>query len=269
MDKENLNAANDIIEINLVEIYYLFLQKLKMIVLMAVIGGLLAGSYTYFFIAPKYKATAKLYVVSASNDSVVNLSDLQIGTSLTADYKELVLSRPMLESVLRSLKLNMSAGQLLDMLDVTNASGTRILSITATSTDPQQAMDIANKMATLAVSWLPNVMESTEPNIVEDAILPTARSSPSYSRNVLIGGFVLALLYFGLCVVHFIQNDTITTPEQMERYFGALPLASIPEDESLKTSKKSTNPNRRSGRRVLFGGKKRSDTALPGRKKRK
>ncbi len=224
---------DDEITIDLYELFSLFLQKLKFIIIAALIGAIAVGAYTTLFVAPEYKATAKLYVVSASNDSVVNLSDLQIGTNLTADYKELVLSRPMLESTIRNLNLDKTTGQLLGMLSVSNTSGTRILNITATSTDPQEAKDIANEMAHLAVSWLPEVMESNEPNIVEEAVLPTQRSGPNYVRNAAIGAFALAVICFGFFVVQMLMNDTIVTAEDMEHYFGIVPLTAIPEEEGI------------------------------------
>ncbi|MGK5436959.1 hypothetical protein ACSNNV_17015, partial [Faecalibacterium prausnitzii] len=46
-----------------------------------------------------YQASSSIYVVSASNNSIVNLTDLQIGSQLTADYQELMLSRPLRVSV--------------------------------------------------------------------------------------------------------------------------------------------------------------------------
>lgn len=239
-EKEHFDNDTEI-TIDLAELFYLFRRKLLVIIAMAVIGGLCAGLFTRFFIVPRYQATAKLYIVSASNDSVVNLADLQIGTNLTADYNQLVLSRPMLESVIEELHLaELTPSSLEKMLKITNPSGTRILEITATSTDPQQAKDIANEMAKLAVSWLPSVMESNEPNIVEEAILPTTRSSPSYVKNTALGALALSVIYFGICVVKYIFNDTIVTPDQMERSFGALPLSSIPEDPSLNFDKSSS-----------------------------
>lgn len=238
--------ADEELVINLAELFYLFCDKFKMLLLMAVIGAVAVGAFTFFLIAPKYEATAQLYVVSASSDSVVNLSDLQIGTSLTADYKQLVLSRPMMESVIKNLSLqDVTVEQLRKMLEVNNPSGTRILEITATSTDPVQSRDIANEVAVLAVKWLPSVMESNEPNIAEEAIVPTVKSSPSYPLNALLGAVVLAVLYFAVCVVKYLYNDTITSSEQMERYFGAMPLAAIPEDKALFVARESPRSPRR------------------------
>ena len=52
------------------------------------------NAYSYFLIRPTYQSTAKMYVVSTSKNSVVDLNALNIGTSLTADYEQLMLSYP-------------------------------------------------------------------------------------------------------------------------------------------------------------------------------
>lgn len=249
----NNQMSDSVVEIDLVELFYLFRQKLKFIILFAILGGLIAGACTYYLIPPKYEATSKIYIVSASNDSVVNLTDLQIGTNLTADYKELMLSRPVLESAIKNLKLDLTVGQLRAMLKIENPSGTRILQLSTTSTDPKQAQEIANEMANLAVVWLPEVMETNKPNIAEPAIVPDAKCSPSYSKNTAIGAIGLAVLYFGICVVRYLMDDTVRSGEEMERYFGITPLAVVPENKQIKDYAEAEE----SGKRVFSEKRKR------------
>ena len=76
-------------EIDLVELFYLLWGHAWQIALCLLVGAGIAFGVTKFLITPKYEATSSIYVVSASNNSVVNLTDLQIGAQLTADYQEL------------------------------------------------------------------------------------------------------------------------------------------------------------------------------------
>ena len=94
-------------EIDLVDLGYALMDKLHFIILAFLLGAVLLNAYAYFMIKPTYQSTAKLYVVSASEDSVVNLSDLNIGMSLTKDYEELMLSYPVLDQVISKLNLSM------------------------------------------------------------------------------------------------------------------------------------------------------------------
>ena len=206
------------------------------IILCLILGAGIAFGVTKFLITPMYEATSSIYIVSASNNSVVDLTDLQIGAQLTADYQELLVSRPLLEDVIQNLDLKdadgekaMSVDALRDMIAVTNTSDTRILKITVTSPDPNESAEIANELVDQACIYLPQIMETDEPNLVEEAIPPTSKSSPSYSRNIVLGGLVGVILCCGVLMLQYLMNDTFMTPDDVERYLGVQPLATIPE----------------------------------------
>lgn len=233
-------------EINLVEVFYLFWGHLWQIILCLVLGAVAAFSGTYFLVVPQYLATAKIYIVSASNDSVVNLSDLQVGASLTADYQELLLSRPLLQDVIANLGLEIEYYALEKMIAISNTEDTRILQIDVTSPVPQQAADIANELVAQASIYLPNIMETDPPNLVESAIVPAQKSSPSYSRNTMLGALAGAVLCCGVLLARFLMNDTFVTPDDVAKYFGIQPLSTIPEADLGEFSKQ---PKKRRGAR--------------------
>ena len=101
-----INGAETEEEIDLVEVFYLLWGHILQIIACFLAGALLAFGFTYFFVTPMYQASASIYIVSASNNSIVNLTDLQIGSQLTADYQELMLSRPLLQDVIKDLDLD-------------------------------------------------------------------------------------------------------------------------------------------------------------------
>lgn len=225
----NQSAVDDGGEIDLVEIFYLFWGHAIQIILCAILGGLLAFGYTRFLVTPLYQAEAKLYMVSASAGSMISISDLQLGSQLTSDYQQLMVSRPLLEDVIDSLDLNMGYGTLKGMISVSNPTDTRILRVTVTSSDPKLSCDIANELVDQAVVYLPRVMECDEPNVVERAVIPGGASSPNYARNVLFGVIAGILGCCGVVLIRFLINDTFVTADDLARRFGIQPLSSIPE----------------------------------------
>ena len=235
MSQSQVNDVNtnqnmeDEVEIDLVELLYYFRSKLLFILLSFIIGVLVSGVITYCFITPKYKATSKLYMVSASTDSIVNLADLNLGTSLSEDYAELIKTRPVIEAVIEELNLSYTYEEMLGMLSVGTVSKTRILTITTTSTIPEEAKDISNALVSKAITYLPSVMETAEPNIAEQAILPTMKSSPSYAKNMAIGSIGCLVLCLLILTVLYMRDDTMKTAEDIEKVFGVMPLTVIPE----------------------------------------
>ena len=216
-------------EIDLVELFYLLWGHMLQIIACVIVGGAAAFAYTYFMVTPLYQTASKMYVASATYNSVVDIYDMQLGSQLALDYQQLILSRPLMEDVAEALELDVRPETIASMVSVYNPEETRILTITVTCPDPQLAADLANEIAYQASVHLPRIMESPAPNIYEDALVPKQKSSPSYSRNTLLGAMALAVVYCGILVVRYLMDDSFTTPEEVNRCFGVQPLAVIPE----------------------------------------
>ena len=224
----NTRPQENVQQIDLVELALMLLDNLHYLVLFFLIGAVLFNAYSYFFIHPTYESTASIYIVSASGGTVVDLTDLNIGSSLKSDYKELILSYPVLDRVSRKLDLNWSTGKMVQSIQISNPTDTRILKLTATAEEPELAMNIANTLAEVAVEYLPETMSTEAPNIAQWGRLPDRKANPSYTRYTLLGGFLGALLCSAWFIFKSVNDETIRTPEEMERFFGAPPLTTIP-----------------------------------------
>lgn len=216
-------------EIDLVELFYLLWGHALQIIACIILGGAAAFAYTYFLVTPLYQATAKMYVASATYNSIVDIYDMQLGSQLALDYQQLLLSRPLMEDVVGALELDAEPEAVASLVSINNPTDTRILEITVTCPDPVLAADLANEIAYQASVHLPRIMESPAPNIYEDALVPEQKSSPSYTRNTLLGAMLAAVACCGFLVVRYLMDDSFVTPEDISRYFGVQPLAVIPE----------------------------------------
>lgn len=228
-----VNDTNVEMEIDLLDLMMELFDKMHYIILCFLIGAILANAGAYFCIAPTYQSQAKMYIVSTSKDSVVDLTDLNIGTSLTADYEELIFSYPVMDRVIKKMKLDMDADEVSKMITLRNPADTRILEITATSTDPEEAKKLADTVAEVAAEYLPETMSTNAPNIAQKAKLADHKAGPSYSRYTLMGALAGALLYCAWTVFLYLTDDTVHTAEDMEKYFGVVPLTSIPDNETF------------------------------------
>lgn len=239
---------NDADVIDLLELLAVFRQHFVMILASFTAGLLLFGCFTYFFITPKYQAVAKLYMVSASNDSIVNLTDLNLGTSLSSDYEELLITRPVILAVLEELELEDTYDyeELVKMISIGTIGDTRILKIAVTSTNPKEAEQIANCLAEKGIEYLPTVMETSEPNMAERAIVPVKKSSPSITKNAILGGLLGAICCLGILTLLYLTDDTLKNADDVEKFLGTMPLSVIPEGYMGKEeNKKKHRANRK------------------------
>ena len=100
LEFNSMNQEDREVEIDLLDLFYYYRSKIILIIAAFVVGAVIAGCVTHFLIVPKYTATSTMYMVSSSSGSVVDLSDLNIGESLSQDYVELIKTRPILEETI-------------------------------------------------------------------------------------------------------------------------------------------------------------------------
>ncbi|MBQ8953636.1 MAG: capsular polysaccharide biosynthesis protein [Clostridia bacterium] len=220
-------------EIDLLELFYRLLENVKYIIAAALVGALLAWLYTTVLVDPLYTATSKLYVLNAG-DSAINLSDLQIGNYLASDYQEVFKNWHVHEMVIDRLGLPYSYNQISKMLSVSNPTNTRILYIKVTSKSPEEAKIIADTYANVAQEFIATTMDTKEPNLFEEALTPTSPSSPSMSRNLMLGfilGFIVAC---GVITLRYLMDDKIHSSEDVEKYLGIPTLGMLPMQEQQR-----------------------------------
>lgn len=238
------------VEIDLIELFGYYRQRVVWLVAAFIIGALIAGCITQFVITPKYTATSKMYMVSSSSQSVVDLTDFNIGQSMSSDYVELLKTRPIIQGVIDEQGLSYTYDELVSMISLSVVTDTRIVTINVTSTDKKEAMNIANALAEKGVKELPKVMETPEPHIAEYAIVPVTKSSPSLTKNTMIGALIALLLMLAFFTIQFLRDDTLQTAEDIEKEFGVMPMTVIPEGkiEGLEDDAEAAAKKTRFGR---------------------
>lgn len=229
---------DDEMEIDLMQLIFLLRRRIWVILLAVLIGASTAMLYTTNLIEPVYTSSTMIYILNKTN-SITSLSDLQLGTQLTKDYKVLVTSHPVLSQVIENLDLNSSFQQLKSKISVNNPVDTRILTISVNDTDPYVARSIADEMANVSVGRIAEIMDSTPPKIVEDASLPTAPTSPSVRKNTVLGGLAAGVLAAGVIILLYLSNDSIQTTADIERYLGLNSLGVIPCFEDNEKEKRN------------------------------
>ena len=231
-------------EIDLVELLYRLIEKWKIIVLACLLGALIAAVCTFYFITPMYTATSKLYVVNAK-DSAINLSDLQIGNYLASDYTEVFSNWHVHEMVLQRLGLDYTYSQLAEMVSVENPKDTRILYVNVVSDDPQEAKDMADTYAQVAREFIAVKMDTEQPNIFEEALLPSRPSSPNQSRNIIMGFMIGLILSCSVIIAQFLMDDRLRSADDIEKYVQLPTLGVMPKQTKSTQPRCTANKTRK------------------------
>ena len=222
-----------------IDVFHLFkiLWKRKILVaLVAIVAGALAFAYSAFIVKPEFTSTTRIYVVNRNQGDKPGLTnqDLQAGSYLVKDYREIILSQDVLEKVTSNLKLDLSPKDLANKVRVTVPVDTRIVSISVNDRVPEEASRIANSLREVAAEKIISITRVSDVTTLEEARPATAPSSPNIRRNTIIG--LLGGTVFTVIVVLIVElvDTRVKRPEDIEDVMQIALLGVVPNLDKLK-----------------------------------
>ena len=227
------NQEANTIEIDVLSLLRTIWRKKFLILLTAILTTGLAFAYSAFLVTPQYDSTTRLYVVNQSSDNgaVITNQDLQAGSFLVKDYKEIILSQDVLKNVTTTLGIT---DDIKEKITVNIPVDTRILSITVRDSDPNQAATIANTLRDEAAKKIIEVTKVSDVTTLEAALPAEKPSTPQTKRNLVLGFVAGAFLATALVLVLEVLDDRVKRPQDIEEDLGMTLLGVVPQAEKLK-----------------------------------
>ena len=223
-------------EIDVFQLVKVLWKRKFLIVLAALVAGLAAFAYSSFVIQPQYTSTTRIYVVNRNQADKPGLTnqDLQAGSYLVKDYREIILSQDVLEKVVADQNLTMDAKTLGRKVSVTVPADTRIVSISVRDGKPEEASRIANALREVAAQKIISVTRVSDVTTLEEARPATSPSSPNIRRNTMMA--TIAGVGFIVVIVLLVEllDDRVKRPEDIEEVMHLSLLGVIPNLEKLK-----------------------------------
>ena len=226
----------DKIEIDVVQVLKVLWKRKLMIALVAIATGVLAFGFSSFIVKPQFTSTTRIYVVNRNQGDKPGLSnqDLQAGSYLVKDYREIILSQDVLEKVVTEQNLKFDAKALAKKIQVTVPVDTRIVSISVKDGNPEEASRIANGLREVAAQKIISVTKVSDVTTLEEARPALSPSSPNIRRNTIFGVGVGAGIVILLAISVEVLDDRVRRPEDIEEVMHISLLGVIPNLEKLK-----------------------------------
>ena len=241
----NQHNDSDSSEIDLIEILRVLVDNIIFILFGALLLALIVYFFEAFFVTPQYTSSTTILVLAKEDSSRIDSSILSASSQLTNDYVQLITVRDVTEKAIRDLGLTdedgnmMKHGALKDKLSVSRIPDTRMITIKASDPDPNIAHDIVEKVRDIAREHIKAVVDAEAVNVVEQANVPAAPSSPHKLRDAAIGGLVGAVVVSAVVIVAHLMDNTIKTSDDVEKYLGITVLGVIPIEDSSEAAFKS------------------------------
>ena len=232
MNQDNTKTKS--VEIDILALLHKLWTKKLLILFIAFYFAAFSFLGTYFFIQPTYTSTTRIYVVNqATDNNNLSAQDLQAGTYLVNDYKEIITSNDVLSEVIKDEKLNLSEAELAKMISVNIPTDTRLISISVNAKTGQDAQTLANKVRKVASEKIKKVTKVEDVTTLEEAKLPESPSSPNIKRNVLLGAILGGFVAIVAVLVREVLDDRIRRPEDVEDVLEMTLLGIVPDTDKI------------------------------------
>lgn len=223
MDK---NELNDEVEIDLSQLLKLLKKNIRLIIILALVGIIIAASATTFLISKKYQSQGsvllKADVVNGSLDSTqVNTNKMMVN-----NYVKLLQGNNIQDQVAKNL--NITSAEVRSSLSITNTTDTQIIEISSTTVDPGLSKRIVDETISVFTTLIQEKLDVTNVTIVDQPEVNPNPVSPSMVKNVIIGAVAGIVISFGYLLLTYLLDTKIKNGEQAEQYLGVPLLGIVP-----------------------------------------
>ncbi len=220
-------------ELTLKDIILIVKKRWWIVFTITVLAATTVAAVSIFAIKPVYQADTTLYIGRSSDtQDTIAYNDLLVNNQLVNDYRELVKSRMVSSTVIKELKLKgMTEGDLARKLNVNSKRDTRLIVISALDEDPELARAIADKVAEVFKRKVADIMKLENVQVIDKAFTPSAPVKPNVRFNVAVAALLGLVVSLGLVFLIEYMDNTIKTPEDVEKYLGLPVIATIPRFE--------------------------------------
>ena len=226
----------NMMEIDVFHLLKILWKRKLLIALVAFVTGIVAFAYSSFIVKPEFTSTTRIYVVNRNQGDKPGLTnqDLQAGSYLVKDYREIILSQDVLEKVATDLKLELPPKGLASKIKVTVPVDTRIVSISVTDREPEEASRIANSLREVAAQKIISVTRVSDVTTLEEARPATSPSSPNIRRNTMVGFLAGAVVMVVTVLLVELLDTRVKRPEDIEDVMQIALLGVVPNLDKLK-----------------------------------
>ena len=235
--EDRMIEKNDEIEIDLQRIFSALLNKAWLIGIVSVICAVLTLVGTFFFVTPQYQSAAMFYVNNNSMSlgdvaSSITSSDISASRGLVKSYIVILNTRDTLNDVIDYAEVDLNHKQLKGMITAESVDSTEIFQVVVTSDDPNEAEKLASAIAYILPKRISSIIEGSSAKIVESAVVAANPSSPSYTKNTMLGFLVGMVLSAGAVILWVMLDTTIRKEDDVTQSCRYPILAAVPDMEA-------------------------------------
>lgn len=230
----------DEIIISLSDIWNIIKRNAAFIIVVTLICAIGSFFITRYFIPKSYTSSIQLYVDTSNDNENQNsynvLSEQTYAQNLVATYIKMLNTNTFYSELSEHINNKYTAKQLSEMVYFSSDEKTEIFDAKVTTSSPNDSKLIADAVGEIALEAISRLKSKATLKIVDYAQLPTAPSSPSEKKNVIIALIAGLVITVGISLLRAFLDKKMRCNEDMTM-IGDIPiLAAIPKFDAVNES---------------------------------
>jgi len=245
MEENKNKSSNFEIEMSLKNLFSVFIKRLWIIILCAVLCGSLTYVYNKKYVVPLYRSEVTFYIVPVSNLDP-EYSDY---AKLQMEYQGLVYAKQILNTYLQifqtnTFKTNLSNAyrdnygkELNGSISVFEIPDTELFKVRVISPSKDDAYEMAQQIEITAPETIIEIIRSDSIRIVDRALKPEFAINNSSYRNTVIGAALGAMIVYGISLLIFLFDRRVKSEEDLKNRYNIPILGGVVDFDGIHGDK--------------------------------
>lgn len=205
-------------------------KRFMLIFIVTILCTFVSAIFSYLIVDPKYKADISVIIGKKEDgqSTSYNYNDIMMYQKLVKTYSTIATSRTVIEDVKSKQNLDYTVEQIKSMISATPQGDSQLLTLTVESESPETSARIANQLAYSLKAISKDILNEDSVHILDEALIPTAPSSPRPMLNMLIAFFIGLMVSVGIVFLLEYLDNTVKTQEDVEKLIGIPVIGIIP-----------------------------------------
>ncbi|MBD2848640.1 lipopolysaccharide biosynthesis protein [Paenibacillus sp. IB182496] len=203
-------------------------KRLWLILTCVLVATATSAYYSYTFIQPIYQASTQIIInntVGQVGNEQIDFNTLGTNLMLIETYKEIIRTPAIMDKVVEAApELGLTSQMLGQMVQVTNANNSQVMTLTVYDLSYARAATIVNTVTQVFQAQISSIMKVDNVHILNEAYLDDVPPpvNQSVNQNIMLS-FGIALV-FAVALAFLLEylDDTLKTEEDIRRVFGGV-----------------------------------------------
>ena len=209
-------------------------SNIRIILISTLSVALVCTIITFFFIAPQYEASTKVFIGKENFKNIsttYNSEEITMYQRLLKTYSEVFKTKNLMSKAINNVGEDITVSEAMSKAVATPLSDTQILQLKYVSDSREESYNMIYGLTEEFMKISKTLYPNGNVQIIQQPVIPTSAIGPNKVMNIAIGGILGLAIGIGLVFLKEFINNSFKSKEEIEEILEIACLGVIPKIE--------------------------------------